>query len=314
MLNEGTLTKTPVELEEAISMLGANISISAEDEAITVSVNTLARNFEKTLSLVEEMLLQPRWDSGQFAINKTRTINSLKRNKANPNYLASSIYDSLLLGKDNILSKNTSGTVASVESISIDDLKAFYQKAFSPKVAEFLIVGDIDQASVEKALESLNKNWAGREVVFPALTFPPTPEKGSIYFADVPGAKQSVIAIGYLAMPRNSPDFSKAVAANFKLGGGASGRLFMTLREEKGYTYGAYSGFSGSKLYGTFWANAAVRSDATFESVKLFKEIMLEYRNGVSQDVVDFTRSSLLKSNALRFETNDAVLNMLRTM
>jgi zinc protease len=314
MLNEGTLTKTPEELEEAIKMLGASISVSGADEDISVSVNTLSRNFEKTLALVEEILLQPRWDEEQFAINKTRIINTLKRNKANPNYLAGITFDSLILGKDNILSKGTSGTVASVESITIEDLKAFYKNSISPSGSELMIVGDVDQSRVEKSLANLNKNWKSQDVSIPGLTFPPTPDKGSVFFVNVPGAKQSVIQIGYLSLPRNHPDFYKAETANYMLGGGASAFLFMTLREEKGYTYGAYSYFSGTKNYGTFNANAAVRSDATFESVKLFKDIMLDYRNRINQELVDFTKGSLMKANARRFETDEALLDLLKTM
>jgi zinc protease len=314
MLNEGTKTKTPEELEEAIQLTGATITISGGEDNITVSVNALARNFEKTLALVEEMLLEPRWDEEQFSLNKTRTINNLKRNMANPNYLANRTFNSLVLGKDNVLSISTSGTVESVETISIDDLKAFYEKIVSPSVSEFMIVGDVDQTRVENALASLGKNWTQKEVTIPELTFPPVADKGSIHFVDVPGAKQSVIWIGYLALPRSNPDFYKAESANFMLGGGASARLFMILREEKGYTYGAYSWFNGNKIYGTFTASAAVRSDATLESVKLFKDIMLDYQSGVKQEIVDFTKGSLLKANALRFETNDALLDMLKTM
>lgn len=314
MLNEGTKLKTPEELEEAIQLLGATINIRGGDENITISVNTLARNFEKTLGLVEEMLLQPRWDEEQFALNKTRTINNLKRNLSDPNYLANRTFTSLAIGQDNLLSTDPSGSVMSVETITTDDLKAFYDKTVSPSVSEFLIVGDIDKSRVEKALANLDEHWKAKEVVMPELTFPPVAEKGSIHFVDVPGAKQSVINIGYLSLPRNHPDFYKAEVANFMLGGGVSARFFMVLREEKGFTYGAYSGFSGREKYGTFNAYSAVRSDATLESVKLFKDIMLDYRSGVKQETVDFTKGSLLKANALRFETNDALLDMLRTM
>jgi zinc protease len=314
MLNEGTRNRTPEELEEAIQLLGATITIRGGDENITVSVNTLTRNFEKTLALVEEMLLEPRWDEEQFGLNKTRTINNLKRNMADPNYLANITLSGLVLGKDNVLSTDVNGTVGSVETITMDDLKAFYDKSLSPSVSEFMIVGNVGKPKVEKALVSLGEHWTAKEVVIPELVFPSNPEKASISFVDVPGAKQSVIYIGYLAMPRNDPDYYKAEVANFMLGGGASARLFMILREEKGFTYGAYSWFTGQKKYGTFTAEAAVRSDATEESVKLFKEIMLDYRSGVIQEIVDFTKGSLLKANALRFETNDALLSMLRTM
>ncbi len=314
MLNEGTKNRTPEELEEEIQLLGARISIWGGQENITVSVNTLARNFEKTLALVEEMLLEPRWDEEQFSINKTRTVNNLKRNLAEPNYLASNAFNRLTLGTDNILAIDNSGTAESVEAITMDDLKAFYEKNLSPSVASFQIVGDVDKTRTEKALASLNEKWVAREVVMPVLTFPPAPEKSTVYFVDFPGAKQSVISIGTLGLTRDHPDFYKAEVANFLLGGTASARLFMVLREEKGFTYGAYSGFNGMKNYGTFRAYASVRTDATLESVQLFRDIMMEYRAGVPQETVDFTKGSLLKANALRFETNDDKLGMLSTM
>jgi len=313
MLNEGTMNKTPEELEEAIQLLGADIRVTGGQENITVSVRTLARNFEKTLALVEEMLLEPRWDEEQFSINKTRTVNNLKRNMADPNYLARITFYKLNLGSENVLSVDVSGTVESVEAISLDDLKAFYEKNISPSVTNFLIAGDVDQKRVEKALTGLNEKWMAKEVVMPSFTFPPVPEKSSITFIDVPGAKQSVINIGNMSLTRDDPDFYKAEVANYMLGGTASARLFMILREEKGFTYGAYSDFNGLKNYGTFNAYASVRTDATLESVQLFKDIMLDYRAGVPEETVAFTKGSLLKMNALRFETIDDKLNMLST-
>jgi zinc protease len=218
MMNEGTKNKTPEELEEAIQLLGANISIISGDENITVSVSTLARNFEKTLAIVEEMLLEPRWDEEQFSINKTRTINNLKRNLADPNYVSNITLNKLVLGADNIHSTDNSGTVESVEAITMDDLKSYYEKNISPSVANFLIVGDVDQARVEKALSGLNEKWTAKEVAMPALTFLPAPEKSAVYFVDIPGAKQSVINIGAPSLPRSHPDFYKADVANFMLG------------------------------------------------------------------------------------------------
>jgi zinc protease len=314
MLNEGTKNKTPEDLEEAIQLLGASITIGGSEDNISVNVTTLARNFEKTIALVEEMLLEPRWDEEQFTINKTRTINNLKRNKADPNYLASISLNKLILGSDNILSTDVSGTEEGVEKISMDDLKAFYEKNFSPSVSDFLVVGNIDKARVESALTGLNTKWAAKPVSMPEMKFAKLPEKASIHFVDVPGAKQSIISIGTLSIPRNHPDFNKAVVANFMLGGAPSAKLFMVLREEKGFTYGAYSNFSGSKTYGTFKASSAVRSDATFESVSLFKEIMEQHRADIPEETVSFTKGSMLRSNALRFETAGALLYMLRTI
>jgi len=314
MLNEGTKTKTPEELDEAIDLLGANIYIGAGNESISIYVNTLARNFEKTISLVEEMLLEPRWDTASFGIVKTRTLNNIRRNSVNPSYIASSNLNKLMFGSDNVLAKDVMGSIESVENISIEDLKAYYEKYFSPSLARLIVVGSVDQAGVEKAFSGLGKSWASKEVTLPAVTLPQNPDKPALYFVDIPGAKQSVIAIGSLSIPRTDPDFYAATVANYKLGGSFNGYLNLVLREEKGFTYGARSGFSGYSNYGTFTASSSVRSTATLESAQIFRDIMSKYRNGVSQDDVDFTMSSLLKGNALKYETLDALLNMLDIM
>ncbi len=113
LMNEGTSNKTPEQLEDAIGLLGASIRISADNEDISVDVSTLARNFDKTLALVEEMLLEPRWDEEAFALDKSRIINTLKRNEASPDYLATKTLNKLMFG-DNILATETTGTEESV--------------------------------------------------------------------------------------------------------------------------------------------------------------------------------------------------------
>jgi zinc protease len=313
MLNEGTKNKTPEQLEDAIGLLGASIRVSSGNEDISVDVNTLSKNFEKTLALVEEILLEPRWDEEQFALAKSRIINTLKRNAANPSYLASSTLNKLMYG-DNILAIDASGTEASVASITMDDLKEYYSKYLSPSIAKILLVGDVDQIRAQNALAALNQKWQAKEVVIPDIKVPGPPAKSQIYFVDVPGAKQSVISIGTPSIPRSDPDFYPATVANYKLGGSFNGVFNMILREEKGFTYGARSGFSGAKNYGAFTASSMVRTNSTLESVTIFKTEMEKYRTNVPQEYIDFTKSSLLKGNALRFETLGSLLGMLNTM
>ncbi|MDF1558970.1 MAG: pitrilysin family protein [Bacteroidales bacterium] len=314
MLNEGTKNKTPVELEEEIDLLGAMIRVSANDESITVSVNTLTRNFEKTLAIVEEMLLEPRWDSLAFEISRTRVLNNLRRSSIDPTYLGSRALARLTLGEGNIFATDVSGTVESVQSMTMEDLKAFYEKNISPSVARFLVVGSVDQAGVEKALARLGTNWSAKEVQIPEITYAQAPDKAGVYFVDVPGAKQSNIYIGAPAIPRSHPDYYPAYVANYKLGGSFNGYVNLVLREEKGYTYGARTSFNAQKHYGTFVASSAVRSTATLESAEIFRDLMKQYREGVSQGDIDFTKDALLKGNALRFETHRALLGMLGTM
>ncbi|HLN20580.1 MAG TPA: pitrilysin family protein [Bacteroidales bacterium] len=313
MLNEGTKNKIPEELEDAIGLLGASIRVAAGSEDIQVYVSSMSKNFEKTLALVEEILLEPRWDEKQFDIVKARIINNIKRNAASPSYLASNTLNKLIFG-NSILAIETEGTEKSVSSITMDDLKDYYSRNFSPSVSRFIIAGNVDQPRVEEALAGLNSKWVAKEFTFPAIQLPALPEKSQIYFVDVPGAKQSVISIGAPALPRTNPDYYAATVANYKLGGSFNGIFNLILREEKGFTYGARSSFSGARNYGTFVASSMVRTNSTLESVNIFKTEMEKYRESIPQQYVDFTKSSLLKGNALRFETLSSLTDMLNTM
>ncbi len=313
MMNEGTKNKTPEQLEDAIGLLGASIRVTSGNEDISVEVSSMAKNFEKTLALVQEILLEPRWDAESFALAKSRIINNLKRNAASPDYLASSTLNKLMFG-DNILATDATGTEASVTAITIDDLKDHYNKYLSPSIARFLVVGDVDQPRVKAALSDLNLKWKPKEVAIPEIKVPGAPDKSQIYFVDLPGAKQSVIAIGTPSLPRTDPDFFPATVANYKLGGSFNGIFNLILREEKGFTYGARSNIFGAKNYGSFIATSRVRTNSTLESVTIFKTEMEKYRKSIPQEYIDFTKSSLMKSNALRFETLGNLLSMLNTM
>jgi len=314
IMMEGTATKTPQELEEAIELLGASIRMFTGDEAITVSGNTLVRNFDKTMDLVEEILLQPRWDKDELKRIKLSTINSIKRSAANPNVVANNVTNKLLYGDKHMFAYPTSGTEESVESITMDDLKAFYEKNFSPSVSKFHIVGNITKDQTLKVLRDLEAKWAAKEVVIPTYPLPTERDKASLYFVDIPNAKQSVISIGYLSMARTDPDYFPATVMNYKLGGSFSGNVNLILREEKGYTYGARTGFSGTKIPGTFGASSSVRTNTTYESVQIFKEEIEKYKNGISQEDLDFTKNALIKSNARRFESQFSLLGMLQNI
>ncbi|NAS30056.1 insulinase family protein [Flavobacteriaceae bacterium R38] len=314
IMMEGTANKTPAELEEEIDLLGASINMFTGRESITISGNTLVRNLDKTLALVEEILLEPRWDEEELKRIKTSTINGIKRSAANPNVVANQVYNKILYGEEHMFAYPTSGTVTSVESITMDDLKAFYNKNLSPSISRFHIVGNINQEKAIKALKNLETNWKAKDVTIPTYEIKNDRDKASLYFVDIPNAKQSVINIGYIDMARTNPDFYASTVMNYKLGGSFSGNVNLILREEKGYTYGARSGFSGTKIPGAFTASSSVRTNTTFESVMIFKDEIEKYKNGISQEDLDFTKNALIKSNARRFETQNALLGMLRTM
>lgn len=314
IMMEGTANKTPEQLEEEIEMLGASINMYTTNESIVVQGNTLTRNFDKTMALVKEILLEPRWDEEEFGRIKTATINQIKRSAADPNTVANNVYNKLLYGEDHIFSYPSIGTEQSVTAITMQDLKDFYNKNFSPSVAKFHVVGKISKESTLKNLKQIEKDWAAKQVTMPEYPVANNRDKASLYFVDIPNAKQSVINIGYIGMSRADEDFYPAEVMNYKLGGSFSGNVNLILREEKGYTYGARTYFSGGKIPGTFTASSSVRTNTTGESVAIFKEQIAKYKEGITQEDLDFTKNAMVKSNARRFETQFSLLGMLQEM
>jgi zinc protease len=315
LLTKGTKNKTPEQLENAIESLGASINAYATDEAVVISGNTLAKNYAKTMALVKEILLEPRWDEKEFDLIKQSTLSQIERQKANPNSIAANAYAKLVYGKNHILSNNGSGTEKSVNSISMDDLKQYYNTNMSPSITKFHIVGDISKSQVTASLSDINDNWAPKDVTFPELPELKTPEKSQVYFYDVPGAKQSVLRFGYPALAATDADYYPVTIMNYRLGGGGfASQLTQQLREGKGYTYGIRSGFSGSRIKGAFTIGSGVRSNVTFESASLVKDILDNYGKNYTENDLEVTKGFMIKSNARAFETLRSKLNMLNNI
>ncbi|WBX73483.1 pitrilysin family protein [Tenacibaculum pacificus] len=315
LMNKGTKNKTVAELEDAIQELGASIDIYASKENITISGNTLAKNYAKTIALVEEMLLEPRWDTTEFELIKKSVVANLRQQKANPTTVTRNVYNELIYGKENIKSKNTLGSIASVEKINLDDLKSYYSNYISPSVTKMHVVGDINKEKALKPLSNLTAKWASKEVIIPVFKTPEAPKKSAVYFYDIPKAKQSVISFGAPALAFTDKDFYPATVMNYILGGGGfTSKLMQELREGKGYTYGIYSNFSGTKAAGPFTIFSRVRSNVTLESAELVKKIITDYPTTFSDKDLATTKGFLIKSNARRFETMRAKLNTLENI
>jgi zinc protease len=281
---------------------------------MTLSASMLSRNFEKTVALMKEILLEPRWDTTEFRIAQTRTRNNIIQAQAQPSRVAELKFFELLYGKDNIFGYSSMGTRESIDKITLNDLKDYYNRCLSPKVTRVLLAGNVTKEQVLTALESFRKDWKATEVTFNNYPAPPAPDKSTIYFVDIPGSRQSVIYLGYPALSRSNPDWIKADFINYRLGGAFTSILNQILREQKGFTYGAHSYFQEMKSIAPFVAYSSVRSDATLESMKIFKDEMEKYRQGLSEADLQFVKNCMLRSDALRFETNDALVGMLSTM
>jgi zinc protease len=315
MLSRGTAGRTSAELEEAIDMLGATIRINSGRQYFTISGNALTRNYAATMKLVEEMLLEPRWDEREFELAKQGILSQIAQQQSNPNNIAGNEFNKLIYGENNIQSFSPLGTTESVQAITIDDLKAYYEAYLSPTVVYMHIAGAVSSGDATRPLRSLTQRWEARDVSIPEFTRPEETIASKIYFYDVPNASQSVLRIGYLGMAETDSDYYAATVMNYILGGGGfASRLTQELREGRGYTYGISSGFSGSNLPGPFSIGSGVRSNVTYEAIDLIRQILAEYPETFSDQDLENTKSYLLKRNARAFETLGAKLGILQTM
>jgi zinc protease len=312
-MTQGTQKKTPEELEQAIDLLGAAIDVEAGRESITITGRSLARNFPATMALVEEILLEPRWDATEFGLAKQRVQNELRQRQANPAALAQDTFARLVYG-EHILGRNPLGEIASVEALGIPDLQAYYKRALVPSVAAFHAAGAVNLEEIRAALDGIVSRWGAGDVTFPA---PPawSGDRAGLYFLDVPGSAQSVVIVGKLALTQTDPEFYPATVMNFRLGGGGfASDLLQLLREQKGYTYGVSSGFSGTDLPGPFRIASSVRSNVTLESLQLIKSTVEQHGPVFDEEDLTVTKSFLLKNNAMAFETLGDKIGILRDM
>ncbi len=309
LMNEGTATRTAVELREAIEDLGANVSISGGDESITVSGSCLAGKLNDVFAIAREMMFEPRWDAREFDAAKGQVIEGVKRSETNLTTIAASVFDKLVYGPDNILANAPGGTVASLQAITLDDLKAYYAANFSPSVAKITVLGDVSKDAAVKLFAGLSA-WKSVPVMMPAVTVTHAAAPG-VYFIDAPRAKQSTFVVGHLSLAATDPDYYKTIVMNHKLGGDFASVFNMILREEKSFTYGARSAFSGSAYPGAFRMTTQVQSNATFETAKIVKDEIAKYRTGVTAEDLENVKNTLLKANAGRFETLQQLGGML---
>lgn len=314
LMMQGTATKTPTQLEEAIDLLGASIYLSAGVEEMRIRASCLERNFEPTMALVEEILLQPRWDKAEYDRLYRALQTSLKGREANATQVAAMNFNMLMYGNKHIFGYPAQGTKETVAAITLDDLKNYYKNYFSPSVAVAHIAGAVPQARATKAFDQLGKVWKAKAVTLPAYKLSAQNTAGTVYFIDVPDAKQSVLYVGKLGVSRADAAATEISYANEILGGGISGRLGQTLRIAKGYTYGAQSSQVNMFERAPFVAVTSVRANATLPSLQLIQDMIKQYAPTFTDAEVATTKNKVLKGSTLEFESLAAKLSMLNNI
>ena len=317
MLNGSTEKYSVEQLADKLNLLGSTISIRGSQNAqdIVVVIKTLTKNIDATLALANEMLFHPKFDAAEFERMKKQQLETIDNLMAQPQAMADRIFSKLLYGNAHIMSIPSVGTKASVNALSLEDVKVYYGKRFSQGNSSMVIVGDLSKEAILPKLNAF-KQWNNSTSMHQREPELPVVDKTRIYFVDKPNAPQSEIRIGYMAMPFDATGrFFKSVVMNYPLGAELTSRINLNLREQHGYTYHSRSFFIGDKFVGPFRAYAPVRTDATADAVfQAMKEIKNYADNGISPKELEETKSAIAQKETQLYETPAQKIGVIKRM
>jgi len=303
LLATGTSTSTKAEIDEAVDYIGANLSTNATGGY----ASSLTKHSDKILTLFSQVILDPAFNEAEFEKIKTQTLSGLQTEKDDPNAISGNVSSALTYGKNHPYGEIVNEIT--VSSVSLDDVKAYYKTYFKPGNAYLVIVGDITAADAKKKAEKYFGKWAAGNTPTYTYAMPKAVDKTTVAFIDKPGAVQSVINITYpVDLKPGSTDAIASQVMNTILGSGFSGRLFKNLREDKAYTYGAYSSLDYDELVGSFSANASVRNEVTDSAIVQFLiELNKLKTEPVTQAELDLAKSFIAGGFARSLESPQTV-------
>ena len=304
LLREGTAKRSSKDIAEQVDALGATLFANSGLSSMTstVSVAGLVENLDQSLELFADVVRNPSFPQAEIDKYKTRTLAQLQNQRSIPQFLAAEQFQRAIYGNTHPASL-ISTPVESIQKLTSKDLAEFHSTYYRPNNAILAIVGDVTLKEVMPKIEKAFGDWQKADV--PAATIPPAPAQSAsrIVLIDRPGSVQTVLQLGTLGIERTSPDYFAVLMADRVLGGGPSGRLFLNLREDKGYTYGAYSSFGGSRFRGTWGASSEVRTDVTEGAMKEFMYELNRMRDQVvPAEELENAKRAIVGSFALSLE------------
>lgn len=305
MMSEDTKDRSSEEINLALEKLGSSINVFNATDALVFSVQSLSKNLSKTLEILEERMLYPKFTEEAFSRLKRQTIESIKNSKSQASAVAGVVFDKINYGNNNVFGISDRGTEETVENITLNDIQNYYDHFISSDDARVVVVGSIKQNEILPELGFLNQ-LPEKEITLPVAPTAPELEKTKIYVVNIPKAAQTEFRIGYVTGMKYDAtgDYYKAQLSNYNLGGSFNSRLNIRLREDKGWTYGARSGFSGNKYTGTFAFSSGIRANATDSALVEIIALLKKYNlNGPDKDEVAFMKNSIGQSDARNYET-----------
>lgn len=310
-LDEGTDSRSALDISGELDNLGANLSTSSDLDLSYVSLSTLKGSMDKSLDLFADVILNPSFPESEVERLKKEQLARIQREKQTPVQMALRVFPNLLYGNNHAYGNplTGSGTEATVSSLNRDDLSSFHDTWFRPNNATLVVAGDVSMDELRPKLERLFSDWSASEVPSKNIASVDHPEQSRVYLMDRPGSQQSIIFAGHVAPPKSVPNDLAIDAMNSILGGTFTSRINMNLREDKGWAYGARSLLLDAEGQRPFIVYAPVQTDKTAESMQ---EIMSELTGYTGDNPATNEELSKIKDNKTltlpgRFETINAV-------
>jgi zinc protease len=310
MLVEGTESRTSRQVAEEVARYGATLTAGATSDYTGVAASSLAVFADEVLELLADVTLRPTFPEGELSLAKANAQQNLIAQRAQPSFLASEAIAHVLFGAHPYAV--VAPTAESIEALTRDALIRQHRATLVPNNAVLLVAGDVAREHVFARAEELFGGWAEGTFVEPQFPAPPERNERTAYLVDRPGSAQTNIIVANTCITRTDPDYFPLLVMHTILGGNASARLFMNLREEKGYTYGAYTQFDARRHAGSFRATTEVRGEVTGPSLK---EIFYELERIRSEDVSDKeltdAKTYLTGIFPIRLETQEGLVDQL---
>jgi zinc protease len=318
MLDEGTKTRTSLQIADEAKRLGANLGARSTFDGSNVSINVLTKNFDPALALMADVVLNPTFPSEELERQRQIYLGRIQQESKEPFTSAFKMYLRTLFGPDHPYGQpyTGTGTESSIKAITRDDLVNYYKANYFPNNAGIVMVGDISLSDAKAKLESAFKSWQPGTVAAHEVPTPAPLTKTKVCIIDKPGAAQSVVMVGNLGITREAPDYTACDVMNNALGGQFTSRINMNLREDKGYTYGAGSFFRALRGVGPFACYAPVQTQYTKETVvEMLKELrdICSTRPLTDAELAD-SKNNMIKGFPQGYETMNAIAGQLAEM
>jgi zinc protease len=311
MLDEGTKTRSAIEIAEQIGALGATLGTAASWDASTVSVSTIARSFDAALAIWADVITQPAFAEKELARVRDNLVTAVSRRKDSPPTVASLAFARLLFGDRHPYAWPQQGIEETLKKFTAADVRRFYEAYYHPNNATIIVAGDISEADLRKKLEGALKTWRPGRVAPPAIPAVPALEKKRIVLIDKPGAPQSSIRVGFPGVKRTDPDYFAILLMNQILGGSFY-RLDMNLRERQQWTYGARSVFEMRRTPGLVSAGGEFVAAHTADAVaEILKEMRTMATTEVTDEELGRAKDNFTKAFPARFATRATTAGLL---